>query len=75
MMMMMMFTQSCLALQRSAIFHFLIPPAENLLPSRHSRPALQNNVQYLTKKKKSKAVPLHTLKAHGGRGGIAPTHS
>jgi hypothetical protein len=26
-------------------------------------------------KKKSKAVPLHTLKAHGGRGGIAPTRS
>jgi hypothetical protein len=25
--------------------------------------------------KKSKAVPLHAMKAHGGRGGIAPTHS
>jgi hypothetical protein len=26
-------------------------------------------------KKKSKAVPLHAIEAHGGRGGIAPTHS
>jgi hypothetical protein len=26
-------------------------------------------------KKKSKAVPLHAMEAHGGRGGIAPTHS
>jgi hypothetical protein len=26
-------------------------------------------------KSKSKAVPLHAMKAHGGRGGIAPTHS
>jgi hypothetical protein len=25
--------------------------------------------------KKSKAVPLHAMEAHGGRGGIAPTHS
>jgi hypothetical protein len=24
---------------------------------------------------KSKAVPLHAMKALGGRGGIAPTHS
>jgi hypothetical protein len=24
---------------------------------------------------KSKAVPLHTMKALGGRGGIAPAHS
>jgi hypothetical protein len=24
---------------------------------------------------KSKAVPLHAMEAHGGRGGIAPTHS
>jgi hypothetical protein len=24
---------------------------------------------------KSKAVPLHTMEALGGRGGIAPTHS
>jgi hypothetical protein len=23
----------------------------------------------------SKAVPLHAMKAHGGRGGIAPTHT
>jgi hypothetical protein len=28
-----------------------------------------------SKKKKSKAVPLHAMEAHGGRGGIAPTHS
>jgi hypothetical protein len=27
------------------------------------------------KVKKSKAVPLHAMEAHGGRGGIAPTHS
>jgi hypothetical protein len=26
-------------------------------------------------KKESKAVPLHAMEAHGGRGGIAPTHS
>jgi hypothetical protein len=26
-------------------------------------------------KKKSKAVLLHAMEAHGGRGGIAPTHS
>jgi hypothetical protein len=26
-------------------------------------------------KKKSKVVPLHAMEAHGGRGGIAPTHS
>jgi hypothetical protein len=25
-------------------------------------------------KKKSKAVPLHAMEAHGGRGGIASTH-
>jgi hypothetical protein len=25
-------------------------------------------------KKKSKAVSLHAMEAHGGRGGIAPTH-
>jgi hypothetical protein len=24
---------------------------------------------------KSKAVPLHAIEAHGGRGGIAPTHT
>jgi hypothetical protein len=24
---------------------------------------------------KSKAVPLHAMEAHGGRGGIAPAHS
>jgi hypothetical protein len=27
------------------------------------------------KSKKSKALPLHAMEAHGGRGGIAPTHS
>jgi hypothetical protein len=26
-------------------------------------------------KKKGKAVPLHAMEAHWGRGGIAPTHS
>jgi hypothetical protein len=25
--------------------------------------------------KKNKAVPLHAMEAHGGRGGIAPTHT
>jgi hypothetical protein len=24
---------------------------------------------------KSKAVPLHAMEAHGGRGGVAPTHT
>jgi hypothetical protein len=24
---------------------------------------------------KSKAVPLHAMEAHGGRGGIAPNHT
>jgi hypothetical protein len=28
-----------------------------------------------TVKKKSKAVPLHAMEAHGARGGVAPTHS
>jgi hypothetical protein len=28
-----------------------------------------------SKKKKSKAVPLHAMEAHWRRGGIAPTHS
>jgi hypothetical protein len=27
------------------------------------------------KKEKSKAVPLHAMEAHEGRGGIAPTHT
>jgi hypothetical protein len=26
-------------------------------------------------KPKSKAVPLHATEAHGGRGGIAPSHT
>jgi hypothetical protein len=29
----------------------------------------------LLTKSKSKAVPLHAMVAHGGRGGIAPTHT
>jgi hypothetical protein len=29
----------------------------------------------LTTVEKSKAVPLHAMEAHEGRGGIAPTHS
>jgi hypothetical protein len=40
--------------------------------------ALGKNVQTgkgIKSKKKSKAVPLHAMAAHGGRGGIAPTHS
>jgi hypothetical protein len=32
-------------------------------------------IAQLTKKKKSKAVPLHAMAALGGRGGIAVTHS
>jgi hypothetical protein len=32
-----------------------------------------NNYRY--QEIKSKAVPLHAMEAHGGRGGIAPTHS
>jgi hypothetical protein len=27
------------------------------------------------RQKKGKAVPLHAMEAHGGRGGIAPTHT
>jgi hypothetical protein len=26
-------------------------------------------------KKKSKGVPVHAMEAHGGRGGITPTHT
>jgi hypothetical protein len=26
-------------------------------------------------RKKGKGVPLHAMEAHGGRGGIAPTHT
>jgi hypothetical protein len=33
------------------------------------------NLALLNSKKKSKAVPLHAMEAHGGRGGIAPTRS
>jgi hypothetical protein len=29
----------------------------------------------LGKGKKGKGVPLHAMEAHGGRGGIAPTHT
>jgi hypothetical protein len=32
-------------------------------------------LEHLTNKKKGKAVPLYAMKALGGRGGIAPTHS
>jgi hypothetical protein len=39
-------------------------PAGSL--SEHSNLSLQS---------KSKAVPLHAMEAHGGGGGIAPTHS
>jgi hypothetical protein len=41
-----------------------------------------HNIEHKNEKKswrrsivKSKAVPLHAMEAHGGRGGIAPTHS
>jgi hypothetical protein len=36
---------------------------------------LNSNSTKSTVHSKSKAVPLHTMKAHGGRGGIAPTHT
>jgi hypothetical protein len=32
-------------------------------------------VAYLKVKGKGKGIPLHAMKAHGGRGGIAPTHT
>jgi hypothetical protein len=40
-------------------------------------PPTANNVSRATKgvKGKGKAVPLHAMEAHGGRGGIAPTHT
>jgi hypothetical protein len=39
--------------------------------------AAQKGTSYfvLKKKKKKKSVPLHTMEALGGSGGIAPTHS
>jgi hypothetical protein len=36
---------------------------------------MEPSPQLFVIKKKSKAVPLHAMEAHGGRGGIAPTHS
>jgi hypothetical protein len=33
------------------------------------------SLYYDQNKKKSKAVPLHAMEAHGGRGGVAPTHT
>jgi hypothetical protein len=30
---------------------------------------------FLVKVKNGKGVPLHAMEAHGGRGGIAPTHT
>jgi hypothetical protein len=35
----------------------------------------QKTTLHIKVKKKSKAVPLHAMEAHGGRGGIAPTHT
>jgi hypothetical protein len=32
-------------------------------------------ISFKEKKSKSKAVPLHAMEAHGGRGGIAPAHT
>jgi hypothetical protein len=29
----------------------------------------------LTEEVKGKMIPLHAMEAHGGRGGIAPTHT
>jgi hypothetical protein len=34
-----------------------------------------SGTENVSKSKKSKAVPLHAMEAHGVRGGIAPTHS
>jgi hypothetical protein len=31
-------------------------------------------LHHYKEKKEKKAVPLHAIVAHGGRGGIAPTH-
>jgi hypothetical protein len=36
---------------------------------------VNDTVQIFKTSKISKAVPLHAMEAHGGRGGIAPTHS
>jgi hypothetical protein len=43
---------------------------------------INKQVQRIVKKKpptqdrkKSKGVPLHAMEAHGGKGGIAPTHT
>jgi hypothetical protein len=38
--------------------------------------ACQTKLFTVKKKKKiNKGVPLHAMEAHGGRGGIAPTHT
>jgi hypothetical protein len=36
---------------------------------------VHDNIYIYSKKVKSKAVPLHAMEAHGGRGGVAPTHT
>jgi hypothetical protein len=36
---------------------------------------INNSERERETKKKGKGVPLHAMDAHGGRGGIAPTHT
>jgi hypothetical protein len=37
---------------------------------------LRNVLNFIRKtQSKKKAVPIHAMEAHGGRGGITPTHS
>jgi len=40
-----------------------------------SAAVLRTGATHVFGKKKGKAVPLHSMEALGGRGGIAPTHS
>jgi hypothetical protein len=47
---------------------FVIIQRENIHPSKRE-------MNKAVKKKQSKAVPLHSMVALGGRGDIAPTHS
>jgi hypothetical protein len=51
--------------------------APNLAKKKDVSSMLQTRSKILLSsvKVKSKAVPLHAMEAHWGRGGIAPTHS
>jgi hypothetical protein len=48
------------------IFFFVNFQENRSLSNRH--------ISKVTRVSKSKAFPLHAMEAHGGRGGIAPTH-